>query len=273
MIENKRLLAIIPARGGSKRLPNKNILNLGGKPLLGWSIEAAKKSKYIDSCVVSSEDQKILEVAKDYGLDVTVERPEELAQDESTTVEVVLYHLKEFEKKGIIFDYVVLLQPTSPLRTNYHIDQACAQLIDNNDAESIVSVCEASHHPLWANTIPKNLSMSSFINKEIKNLRSQDLPVYYQLNGAIYICSVEILLQEKTFFPENNCYAYIMQKEVSIDVDTKEDFDLLQIYCDNSILEKANFFDELYDEYIINKSKNLNSESFKNYLSQYINAK
>ena len=177
MINGKRLLGIIPARGGSKRLPRKNILELAGKPLIGWTIEAARQSKFIDRVVVSTEDHEIGEVADHFGADVPFYRPPILAEDSATTLDVVINLIEALKKHGDFYEYIILLQPTSPLRRASHIDNACNQLIDDN-AFAIVSVCLTEHHPLWSNTLPKNRSMYKFLKKEIHNLRSQDLPVY-----------------------------------------------------------------------------------------------
>ena len=178
---NKTFLVIIPARGGSKRLPRKNLLDLCGKPLIAWSIEAALKSKYISKVIVSSDDEEILNIAKEYKADF-IKRPDELASDTATTFDALKHTLENVEK----YDYVVLLQPTSPLRTEKHIDEAI-ELLKEKNADAIISVCEMEHSPLWSNTLDEDLNMSNFLRDEVLNKRSQDLPKYYRLNGAIYI--------------------------------------------------------------------------------------
>ncbi|MFN4219606.1 MAG: cytidylyltransferase domain-containing protein [bacterium] len=224
MINSKKILAIIPARGGSKRLSRKNILNLAGKPLICWTIEAALNSKYIDKLIVSSEDEEILEIAKKSGAEILV-RPKELATDEAKIIDVVFHVLKNIEEN---FDIIILLQPTSPLRESKHIDEALNLLI-KKDANAIVSVCEAEHNPLWCNTLPEDGSMKNFLRKDIINRRSQDLEKYYRLNGAIYICKTEKLLVEQSFFLEDNIYAYIMDRKSSVDIDDEVDFKLAEI--------------------------------------------
>jgi len=221
MYKDKKILAIIPARGGSKRLPSKNILNLGGKPLVVWTIESALNSKYLDSIILSSDDEKILEIGKKYDI-ATVKRPEELSTDTAKTTDVILCHLNQVKNK---FDYVILLQPTSPLRTSKHIDDAIKFLFEK-EADAVVSICEMEHSPLWSNTLPQDLSMANFLKEDIKDKRSQDLPKYYRLNGAIYIAKVEKLLEEKTFFLKNNIFGFIMDKYSSIDIDDEYDFKL-----------------------------------------------
>ncbi len=271
MIDNKKVLAVIPARGGSKRLPRKNILPLGGKPLVGWTIGAAKQCEYIDRIIVSTEDVEIARISKQFGGEVPFYRPHELSQDKTTTLDVVLHLLDKLEQKGETYDYVILLQPTSPLRTAQHITDACEQIVDNNDACAIVSTCLAEHHPLWCNTLPENGSMSNFIQKEIHNLRSQDLPDYYRLNGAIYICETEVLRSEKTFFPSHGCYTFIMSQEDSVDIDTKDDFDRAQLYVDDLIVDRSDLLIQLYVEYKNKHNRELDCRQFKQYLSNLIN--
>jgi CMP-N,N'-diacetyllegionaminic acid synthase len=215
---NKTFLAIIPARGGSKRLPRKNLLDLCGKPLIAWSIEAALKSKYISKVIVSSDDEEILNIAKEYKADF-IKRPDELASDTATTFDALKHTLKNVGK----YDYVVLLQPTSPLRSEKHINEAI-ELLKEKNADAIISVCEMEHSPLWSNTLNEDLNMSNFLRDEVLNKRSQDLPKYYRLNGAIYICKTEELLENKGFFIKENIYAYKMDKKHSVDIDEEIDF-------------------------------------------------
>ena len=217
MHKNKTFLVIIPARGGSKRLPRKNVLNLHGKPLIAYSIEAGLKSKYIDKVIVTSDDDEILEIAKKYKSN-TIKRSAKLASDTATTFDTVKHVIDNCEE----YNYIILLQPTSPLRTEKHIDEAI-ELLVNKNADSIVSVCETDHSPLWSNTLPSDCSMSNFIKDDIRNKRGQDLEVYYRLNGAIYICKTNKLLDENSFFLKNNTFAYKMGRDVSIDIDSAID--------------------------------------------------
>jgi len=223
MLKEKTFLAIIPARGGSKRLPQKNILDLNGKPLIAWSIEAGLDSKYIDKVVVSSDNNKILDISQKFGADVVV-RPETLASDTATTFDAIKHTIKSLEQ----YDYIVLLQPTSPLRNSKHIEEAI-ELLEKKDANSVVSVCEMEHSPLWSNTLDVSLSMKGFLRDEVLNKRSQDLEKYYRLNGAIYICKTDRLLENGSFFLKENIFAYIMDREVSIDIDERIDFDIANL--------------------------------------------
>ena len=220
---NKTFLAIIPARGGSKRLPRKNILDLCGKPLISWSIEAALKSKYISKVVVSSDDEEILNISSNFGADI-IKRPYELANDTATTFDTVKHTIDNFEN----YDYIVLLQPTSPLRNEKHIDEAI-ELLEEKQADAIVSVCEMDHSPLWSNTLPEDGNMRGFLREEILNKRSQDLEKYYRLNGAVYICKTDKLLENKSFFLKDNIFAYIMDKKNSIDIDEEIDFEIAKV--------------------------------------------
>jgi CMP-N,N'-diacetyllegionaminic acid synthase len=218
MYKDKTFLAIVPARGGSKRLPRKNVLDLAGKSLVAWSIEAGLKSKFIDNIVVTSDDNEILSVANDFGVEV-IKRPAILASDTATIFDAVKHTIDNMSK----YDYIVLLQPTSPLRDEKDIDEALELLI-KKDADAVVSVCEMDHSPLWSNTLPEDKSMTNFLKDEVLNKRSQDLDTYYRLNGAIYICKTDILLKEKTFFIKDNIFSYIMDRKSSIDIDEELDF-------------------------------------------------
>lgn len=224
MLNEKTFLAIIPARGGSKRLPRKNILDLNGKPLIAWSIEAGITSKYIDKVIVTSDDDEILDIAKQYGSD-TLKRPAKLASDTATSFDALKHTIDTLER----YDNVLLLQPTSPLRTFLHIDQAI-ELLESKKADAVISVCEMEHSPIWSNTLPDDGSMNGFLKDEAKNIRSQDLETYYRINGAIYICKTERLLEEKSFFIKDNILAYLMDRKNSIDIDEEIDFKIAEVF-------------------------------------------
>ena len=218
MLNEKTFLAIIPARGGSKRLPRKNVMPLAGRPLISWTINAALQSEYIDKVLVTSDDDEILQVSERFGVEV-IKRPKHLAQDTSTSFDAIKHAIEN----TCSFDYIVLLQPTSPLRTNQHIDEAIRKL-DSKSADAIISVTQMEHSPLWANILPENESISDFLKDEVSNKRSQDLETYYRLNGAIYICKTEKLLYTGSFFLKSNSYAYKMSNTTSVDIDTGMDF-------------------------------------------------
>ncbi len=221
---NKTFLAIIPARGGSKRLPRKNILDLEGKPLIAWSIEAGLKSKYINDVVVSSDDEEILNISNKYGA-ITIKRPDELAEDTSSTFDTIKHTIDNMKK----YDYIVLLQATSPLRNEKHID-AAIELLESKNADAVVSVCEMEHSPLWSNTLPEDGNMNKFLRDDVLNKRSQDLEKYYRINGAIYICRTDKFLENEGFFLKSNIFAFLMDRKSSIDIDEEIDFKLAKCY-------------------------------------------
>jgi CMP-N,N'-diacetyllegionaminic acid synthase len=165
MYEGKTFLAIIPARGGSKRLPRKNILNLAGKPLIAWSIEAGLNSEYIDKVIVTSDDDEILEISRKFGADI-IKRPDELANDTATTFDAIKHTIDNCEK----YDYIVLLQPTSPLRNEKYIDDAI-ELLESKKADAIISVCEMDHSPLWSNILPEQLHAEHAAHYEVGRTR------------------------------------------------------------------------------------------------------
>ncbi|MFN0719107.1 cytidylyltransferase domain-containing protein [Vibrio cyclitrophicus] len=223
MLNGKRVIAIIPARGGSKRLPRKNILPLGGKPMIGWTIEAVQNSAYVDDIFISTDDQEIVDVVSQFGLTVPELRPEELSTDTATTQSVLFYTLEKYAKEA---DIVVLLQPTSPFRSAKHIDEALESLVEKS-AFSVVSVTPCEHPPQWSNMLPSNGSMKGFIRSGA-NVRSQDLSDYYRLNGAIYVYDIKRLTIENTMEHKEDTFAYIMPNECSVDIDNKVDFNMAE---------------------------------------------
>ena len=214
----KNSIVIIPARGGSKRFPNKNTALLGSIPLLVHSINYAKASN-IDKIIVTTNDHAIKGIALKNGAEV-IDRPEELSGDLASTVSA-LKHVLETIKDT--FEKVILLQPTSPLRQTKHID-AAIELLDRKSADAVISVTQMEHSPLWNNTLPEDGSMQNFLSEKVKNIRSQDLEKYYRLNGAIYITKTDKLLEEKSFFLKENMFAYCMDRETSVDIDEEIDF-------------------------------------------------
>jgi len=215
-------LAVIPARGGSKGIPRKNIKELAGKPLIAWTIEEAKKSKYITRLVLSSEDEEIIEVAKKHGCEVPFIRPIELAADDTSGVELVLHAIGQCPG----YDYVVLLQPTSPLRSVEDIDGAIERLLEE-DSEFCVSVAESQESPYWMYKLNDN-QLQSLLENESITTRRQDLPVVYSLNGAVYIAKIEAFLKEKSFLTSRTL-GYVMNNEHSYDIDNQIDFLICEI--------------------------------------------
>ena len=217
------ILAIIPARAGSKRIPKKNIRPLNGKPLIQWTIEAALSVSTIDKVLVSSDSESIVNLSRGIGAEAPFLRPSSLSCDKATTIDVVEHALSFYELQSRKFDTVVLLQPTSPLRNADHISRAL-NLFFEKHAHSVISVSECEHTPLWSNTLPNDVSMTDFLTDSVVNMRSQDLPTYYRLNGAIYISKVDVIKRERRFISNTRSFAFIMEKESSIDIDTEIDF-------------------------------------------------
>lgn len=217
-----QVLALIPARGGSKGLPGKNLRLLHGKPLLGWSIEAAKASRYVTRVVVSSEDEAILAAARASGAETPFVRPASLAKDDTPGIDVVLHALDVLPP----FDWVVLLQPTSPLRTAMDIDAAFAQCLEAG-APACVSVCEADASPWWMYRLGQDGRMLPFLPAEQRPTRRQELPMLYALNGAIYLAKVDWLRRQRSFLSDETI-AYVMPPERSVDIDTALDFRLAE---------------------------------------------
>jgi N-acylneuraminate cytidylyltransferase/CMP-N,N'-diacetyllegionaminic acid synthase len=233
MYKDKKILAVIPARGGSKGLPRKNIKLFLDRPLIAWTIEATKASKYIDKTIVSTDDQNIAKVSRRYGAEIPFLRPKRLSRDSSSSEDVAIHSIEYFRNKGIDFDILILLQPTSPLRKHVDIDNAIKTLF-RKKAKAVVSVNEAVHTPLWTNTLPLDGCMKSFLSSKVINKNRQSLPKYFQLNGAIFISFIDNFIRKRSFYV-NRTFAYIMPKERSVDIDDIIDFKLAEILLRDSL--------------------------------------
>lgn len=234
MSENFKILGIIPARGGSKGIPKKNIYPLCGKPLIAWTIEAIKGSRYISRTVLSSDSDEIIEVAGKYGIEVPFVRPKELAEDDTPALPVIKHAVDWLkENEDYAPDYIVLLQPTSPLRTSRHIDEALERLI-NSDADSIVSVVKVPHqYNPYSVMEMKDGFLKPFLKyDERKNIR-QLKPVFYARNGAaIYAFTYECLMKKNSIFGDK-ILAYEMSREESVDVDDMLDMRVCELLIKN----------------------------------------
>lgn len=217
-----RFVGLITARGGSKGLPMKNIASFGGQPPIPWSIQAAKESK-LERCIVSTDSRQIADVCRQAGGEVPFLRPVELAGDDTPHIDVLLHALEWLEADSVLPEYLVLLQPTSPLRTAADID-AAIRLTDERDADSVISVCSAPVHPFWMRRLDDDGRLVDFTQIPEKSgyLPRQILPPAYAMNGAIYIVRSRVLLERKTYFTERT-YGYVMPRERSIDIDTASD--------------------------------------------------
>jgi N-acylneuraminate cytidylyltransferase len=212
MIESKKVLAIIPARGGSKGIPGKNIYPICGKPLIAWTIEAAQKSKYLDKTILSSDDEEIIEVALQLGCDVPFIRPENISQDETPGIAPVFHALETLSES---YDYVCLLQPTSPLRITEDIDMSIE--IAHSVKGMCVSVVEVAKSPFWMYQLDSDNHLTPILENTFS--RRQELPKTFALNGAVYVAQVPLLIAEKSFLFKDT-QAYIMPAERSIDIDS-----------------------------------------------------
>ena len=232
MIQGKKILALITARAGSKGVVKKNIRPVMGKPLLAWTIDAAHSSKYIDRLVISTDGEEIMSVARTYGCEVPFVRPPELSSDISASVDVVVHAI---HMVGQGFDIILLLQPTSPLRTTADIDNAIEQFA-NSGASSLISVNEAEESPCSFFSIENN-ALLPFISSEKRPARRQDLPTYYVANGAIYILEINTFMSQKSFLFLDT-QAFVMPHSRSIDLDTEQDFQYLEFILGLASQEK-----------------------------------
>ena len=230
-----RNLAIIPARSGSKGLKDKNIKLLNGKPLIAYTIEEALKSNIFEDVVVSTDSKEYKRISEEYGAWVPFLRDKILSQDDTSTTDVIENTLYKLESIGRIYDNFMILQPTSPLRDKHDIINAFNLFIDKK-ANSVVSMCECEHSPIFTKKLNKDNNLDGFLSN-LESCRRQDFSKYYRLNGAIYLSKVNYFKRYKDFYKEKS-YAYIMEKFKSVDID--------------------DIFDFNYAEFIIKKIKSCN---------------
>jgi CMP-N-acetylneuraminic acid synthetase len=227
----EKILAVIPARGGSKGLPGKNITELNGKPLIAWTIDAALQSEFIDKVFVSTDDKKIADIASSYGAEVPWLRPEHLASDDASIIDALVYDIEKYkEENNFSPDYIVLLQPTSPLRKSYDIDNAFKLLREKNTS-SVVSISEVREHPYIMKTLTEDGTVKDFMDNLLppEKMNRQNFPDVYVLNGAIYIISTAIFQKVRTFVTDDTV-AYKMPYERSVDIDNKFDLQLAEFF-------------------------------------------
>ncbi len=219
-----KILGIIPARGGSKGVPKKNIKLLGGKPLLQYTTEVALASKYIDTLVVSTDCNEIATVAKNLGAEVPFLRPVNLATDKAPTLPVILHALAYYQKQGIYFDAVCLLQATSPFRTVTFLDKAIEKFIKSG-ADALVSVQEVPHeyNPHWTFTVNANNGLSIATGDKAIVTRRQDLPKAYHRDGSIYLTKRQVLQEQQSLYGKNIAYL-ASPKEWYVNIDTMDDW-------------------------------------------------
>ena len=223
MIKEKKILAIIPARGGSKGVSRKNIRNVGGKPLIAWTIQEARKSKYIDRLIVSTDDPEIADISRHWGGETPFIRPAELAQDDTPGIAPVLHAIETLKEQ---FDIIVLLQATSPLRNVDDIDGCIVQLLETGN-KSCVSVVIPDKSPYWMYQLDTDKKLTPVLNSMF--YRRQDIPTVYALNGAVYVAECAWLKENKSFIADDTI-GYIMPKERSIDIDSETDLSIVEYF-------------------------------------------
>lgn len=226
MIQNKTFLAIIPARSGSKGLPDKNIKFMNGKPLLAYTIEAAIQSCLFEKIIVSTDSLEYAKIAEHFGAEVPFLRARKDAGDTASTIDVILSVLSELEKKEESYDFFAVLQPTSPLRTALHMKES-VELLLKKQADAVVSVGRQAHPSNYQALISESGKLLFSESGRIQ--RRQDEKEEYILNGAIYLCKTKLFQQEKSFY-QGNVYPYIMSREASIDIDDAYDFRIAELW-------------------------------------------
>lgn len=235
MYKGKRILGLIPARGGSKGIPSKNIIEIYGKPLIQYSIECAKGSKYLDRTIISTDDEKIKEVALKFGGDVPFMRPPELALDTSKTIDAVVHAINWLKERGEEYNYLVLLQNTVPLRKPWHIDEAIEKLFESNE-KSLVSVTEVDENPVLMRTINADGTVHNLLEVN-STMRRQDFPKFYRVDGAIYIQKLDEEFGLNTSLNDGRL-AYKIEERYSVDIDTYLDIKKIEFYLDQELNQK-----------------------------------
>lgn len=229
MNSNRKIIALIPARGGSKGLPGKNILQIAGHPLIAHTIMEARKSRYISEVFVSTDYDEIAEISKKYGASVPFMRPAELASDEAKSIDVITYTIDRLRSEGIDIDDFILLQPTSPLRTAAHIDQAI-KLFYDCDADSVISMTTAKPY-VWHHGIDESGRVHKIFDSAESRNRQEFIKTYIP-NGSMYISKYDELKSTNQFYTDRT-YAYIMSLSSSIDIDDAEDFRLARLLMED----------------------------------------
>ena len=215
------MIAIIPARGGSKGLPGKNVRPLNGKPLIAYAIEAALKAKHIDRVIISTDDEEIARVAVEHGAELPFMRPAELASDTAMAIDNYIYTIGRLEKEGgKPIDAFVVLQPTSPLRIAEDVDGAI-EMFEHKGADSVISYCQEAHPVTWHKFLDEEGRFVDIFDSNIKN--RQENRVSYYPNGAVYVFRTA-MIRERRYYTSKS-YAYVMPRSRSVDIDFIEDFE------------------------------------------------
>ncbi len=235
MINERKVLALIPARGGSKGIKDKNIREIEGKPLIAYSIEAAKESGYIDDVVITTDSERIKEVGEKHGAWVPFLRPDELASDTATTLDAILHAVRTLKEMGKEYDILVILQPTSPLRDAADIKGALEKF-EANGERSLVTISKVEDHPILVRTLKDDTHMEKLLSVS-STVRRQDMPDYYRVNGAIYINKIAEL-NDSTSFNDNEV-PYIIENSHAVDIDEPKDLEVAAYYVRESERKNA----------------------------------
>ena len=227
VMELEKVIGVIPARAGSKRLPRKNVLPLAGRPCIEWTLKAVSESTEISHVAVSTDDPTVQEIVSDYGGVELINRPDELGRDDTSTVDVVLHALDVLKARGYRFSWLLLLQPTSPLRTSNHIDEAI-RLVQEKRGDGVVSICRTGHPREWAAPATPGESLEGFFSKTELERSGTEFPTSYTVNGAIYLIRTSVFEEQRTFFPSRNIIGYEMERRYSVDIDDLYDFELAE---------------------------------------------
>ena len=236
MYKNKRILAVIPARGGSKGIPSKNIFNVGGQPLIKYTIDCAKNSKYLDRTVISTDSTEIKRVAEECGGDVPFMRPAEIALDTSKTIDCIVHAVDTLKEMGEEYDYVMIIQNTVPLRKGWHIDESIEKIIDSNE-RSLVSVTEVEQHPILMRTLNEDDTVKNLLHMN-SIMRRQDFPKFYKVDGAIAIQKIDEEFNLNTSINDGKL-AYIMDSKYSRDIDNYIDIKVIEYYFEKEREEES----------------------------------
>ena len=234
MYKNNTILGIIPARGGSKGIPKKNIKILVDKPLITWTIHAAQKSQYIDKLIISTDSEEIAKMGSQLGAEIPFIRSSELAKDDSSGSDVIIHALDWFQCNRKTYDYFILLQPTSPFRKTEHIDKALEVIISKQDIDALVSIQKVDQHPYWMKKINKAGYLEKYNEESSAYTYRQSLPELYINNGAIYICKWDVFIDDRSLY-KRNCYPFIMERKFSLDLDTMDDWKYAEYLLNNNI--------------------------------------
>lgn len=236
MYKDKKILAVIPARGGSKGVPRKNIIEVGGHPLIKYTIDCGKNSKYLDRTVISTEDLLIKRVAEENGGDVPFLRPKELAEDTSKTIDCIVHAVNTLKSMGEEYDYVIILQNTVPLRKSWHVDEAIEMIVDSSE-RSLVSISEVDEHPILMRTLTEDKTVKNLLHMN-STMRRQDFPKFYKVDGAIAIQKIDAEFNLETSINDGKL-GYVMERKYSTDIDNYLDIKIIEYYLEKEKEEEA----------------------------------